>query len=601
MASSSLLASSCALVQSCASNSIQRHFSHKHQVKTNLNVRAAHDLPGEFSVQHNSRRHKPTLKSDIWGKKTTTSRKGDLTIARPGRPSITLPTPGTARCVATEAPRRSPNGSSSTTLFHQIAERSAELEYKPREPRHGEAHQQTRQHQPVDYASTSQTTPAAVSERAARVAKQQRASSATGQGSTLGIPPTAPWGAPGFPQSPEELLQALTGQEARHALGNPLCAIHAAYAAARTTYFLGQGYVAARAINYQKDNGFFKNGVPANLQELMGFVTQDYAEVLGGIAELHRRDAENVRRGYYRAPYDMSLRHRQWSPLHLAQQAAKMLSFARDNEDRRNRHGWQEVRHTSEEARGSGCNGSGSGGSGFRYPEYYLQNFHFQDGWLSEFSADTYEVATETLFSGSQDAMQRGGLVPLHFFMRGRSQQSTHLLELACGTGRFLTFVKDNYPRLRTTAVDLSPHYLKKAQENMDYFVEFDKAENGDRGVTPTKFVQAAAENLPMPDASYDVVSCVYLFHELPAEVRREVVREMARVLKPGGIVILTDSLQRVDRPSHDFEIFPGDYHEPYYLEYADADLAELFASEAGMRLESSSVQHLSKTLCFRK
>eukprot|EP00897_Mesotaenium_endlicherianum_P000156 jgi/Mesen1/10140/ME000076S09652 len=378
----------------------------------------------------------------------------------------------------------------------------------------------------------------------------------------------------------------------RHALGSPLGAVLTAYAAARTIFFLVQGYIIARKINYQKNCGFFKSGVPTNLQQLMGFVTQDYAEVLGGIAELHKRDAENVKKGYYRLPYDMSLRHRQWNLLHLAQQAAKMLTFARDNEDRRNRQGWEEVKHTAEEARDA---------SRVEFPEYYLQNFHFQDGWLSEFSANTYEVATETLFSGSQDAMQRGGLVPLHFFMRGRSQHSTHLLELACGTGRFLTFVKDNYPRLRTTAVDLSPHYLKKAQENMDYFVEFDKAENGDRGVTPTEFVQAAAENLPMPDASYDVVSCVYLFHELPAEVRREVVREMARVLKPGGIVILTDSIQRVDRPSHDFSIFPEDYHEPYYLEYASDDLVELFASEAGMRLESSSVQHLSKTLCFRK
>ena len=30
------------------------------------------------------------------------------------------------------------------------------------------------------------------------------------------------------------------------------------------------------------------------------------------------------------------------------------------------------------------------------------QNFHFQDGWLSEFSARGYEVATETLFFGTQ-------------------------------------------------------------------------------------------------------------------------------------------------------------------------------------------------------
>ena len=40
--------------------------------------------------------------------------------------------------------------------------------------------------------------------------------------------------------------------------------------------------------------------------------------------------------------------------------------------------------------------------------------------------------------------MQRQSLVPLHSFMQGRGQQgaSTKMLEVACGTGRFATFVK---------------------------------------------------------------------------------------------------------------------------------------------------------------
>ena len=39
-------------------------------------------------------------------------------------------------------------------------------------------------------------------------------------------------------------------------------------------------------------------------------------------------------------------------------------------------------------------------------------------------------------------------------------------------------------------------------------------------------------------------VTCVYLFHELPAGVRRAVAAEMARVLRPGGLVVLVDSVQ---------------------------------------------------------
>lgn len=69
------------------------------------------------------------------------------------------------------------------------------------------------------------------------------------------------------------------------------------------------------------------------------------------------------------------------------------------------------------------------------------------DGWLSEKSASIYEASTETLFLGRQDAMQRQSLVPLHRFMQSRQQDGsgTSMLEVACGTGRFATFVKVHY------------------------------------------------------------------------------------------------------------------------------------------------------------
>ena len=66
------------------------------------------------------------------------------------------------------------------------------------------------------------------------------------------------------------------------------------------------------------------------------------------------------------------------------------------------------------------------------------------DGWLSERSARVYEVSTETLFLGRQDAMQRQTLVPLRAFMAGRAADGagTRMLEVATGTGRFATFLK---------------------------------------------------------------------------------------------------------------------------------------------------------------
>ena len=57
---------------------------------------------------------------------------------------------------------------------------------------------------------------------------------------------------------------------------------------------------------------------------------------------------------------------------------------------------------------------------------------------------------------------------------------------------------------------------------------------------------------MPFADDEFEVVSCIYLFHELPPVVRRAVVGEIRRVLKPGGTLIFVDSLQTGDEPDYD-------------------------------------------------
>jgi ubiquinone/menaquinone biosynthesis C-methylase UbiE len=61
--------------------------------------------------------------------------------------------------------------------------------------------------------------------------------------------------------------------------------------------------------------------------------------------------------------------------------------------------------------------------------------------------------------------------------------------------------------------------------------------------------MQCAVENVPLPDASLDAVLCMYAFHEMPEEARSAAAAEMFRLLKPGGLAVLTDSVQLGDRP----------------------------------------------------
>jgi ubiquinone/menaquinone biosynthesis C-methylase UbiE len=339
----------------------------------------------------------------------------------------------------------------------------------------------------------------------------------------------------------------------------------AAYAlsqTARISWFFGQKTLAARL-----------NGRMAPQDSLpKGLTVPDRSEILAEIRQLMRRDLANIEAGYYRMPHDMIER-----PRKVLRDAVK---FFRDlPEVQRRRQGKINAEIFEEKRR------EGSG-----LPRYYLQNFHYQtDGYLSDHSAELYDHQVEVLFGGGADAMRRQALVPLHHHFRTRRTTEARLLDVASGTGRFLTFVKDNYPRLDVTALDLSPNYLAQARRLLAPW-------------TRAHVVQAAAESIPAPDASFDAVTCIFLFHELPRKVRAAAVAEMARVLKPDGILVFVETIQKGDRPGFDglLELFPVGYYEPYYADYVRQDLAELFGG-AGLEIVETTLAFASKVVVLRK
>jgi ubiquinone/menaquinone biosynthesis C-methylase UbiE len=223
-------------------------------------------------------------------------------------------------------------------------------------------------------------------------------------------------------------------------------------------------------------------------------------------------------------------------------------------------------------------------------PDYYRQNFHFQsDGWLSDQSAALYDTQVEVLFTGAADVMRRRAMKPIAAWMAGRNQRELRGLDVGSGTGRLLAFLHDAWPGIRWTGLDLSPPYLAEARRLIGRTAR-------------VKLIEGAAETLPFDDASLDLVVSSFLMHELPADVRLAALKEMARVLVPGGLVVVVDSMQRGDQPSWDglLDLFPHYFHEPYYAAYANGSL-DAWAAEAGLSPVATERAFLSKIAAFTK
>ncbi|MDZ8187353.1 MAG: methyltransferase domain-containing protein [Nostoc sp. ChiSLP02] len=229
------------------------------------------------------------------------------------------------------------------------------------------------------------------------------------------------------------------------------------------------------------------------------------------------------------------------------------------------------------------------------YPNYYVQNFHHQSGgYLTELSANLYDLQVEILFSGAADLMRRRILAPLKEGLKAFEfvlPRQIKVLDVACGTGRTLKLIRAALPKASLYGVDLSPTYLSKANELLSQIP----------GELP-QLLQAPAEELPYLDNYFHAVTSVFLFHELPAAVRQTVIEQSFRVVKPGGVFIICDSVQLSDslemKPLMD--AFPAMYHEPYYRNYISDNLVERLENAGFVNIETQ-VHFASKYFIARK
>jgi ubiquinone/menaquinone biosynthesis C-methylase UbiE len=138
-----------------------------------------------------------------------------------------------------------------------------------------------------------------------------------------------------------------------------------------------------------------------------------------------------------------------------------------------------------------------------------VSKYKLQEGY--KFWSETYDTIPNLLIEIEQPIVQ-------DLFKNIKAGKA---LDAACGTGRHSNLLAN--AGFDITGVDSSSYMLKKARKK----------------VPKAKFVQGDITNLPFDSESFDLVICALALSHFPSVYK--VVKELTRVLKNGGTLILSD------------------------------------------------------------
>ncbi len=158
-------------------------------------------------------------------------------------------------------------------------------------------------------------------------------------------------------------------------------------------------------------------------------------------------------------------------------------------------------------------------------------------------------------------------------FDQASLRPGNHVLDIGCGTGTFVSLLKQRYPTVEVIGLDPDPKALARAKR---------KAERAGLSVS---FDQGFADTLEYSAATFDAIFSSFMFHHLEGDVWEKTLRELRRVLTPGAAFYLLD-----------FDVSPsGAGHGPFSLIHSSERLRDNSESRILSLMDGAGFSHPKK------
>ncbi len=223
-------------------------------------------------------------------------------------------------------------------------------------------------------------------------------------------------------------------------------------------------------------------------------------------------------------------------------------------------------------------------------PDYVREPFHgLPNGYYSLGLVEGYDRGFELSMLGRTSAARRN--------IAERLRGAERTLDVGCGSGRLAHAMLDAGVR-EVWALDPSPYMLRCAR----------------RRAPEVHALQGLIEDTQFPDECFDGAGAFFVFHELPRQVASSALHELHRILRPSGLLCITEPSEAHIRPKNlwrlvrdhgvralYFHLLAKLVYEPFLADWQSVRDRGAWLFEHGFELVEDDVRVPFRSLVARK